>query len=184
MTNVIIIHGSPVAEEEEITYNQHWIPWLKDKLKEKNIICKDPLMPNPWEPVYEDYKKEFEKLNVDENTILIGHSSGTTFLIRWLGETGQKIKKLILVASWKLPWEESRSSKTFCDFKINPKIKEHVDEIAYFTADDEDEEGKKSLEIFHNVLGGKIIELKDHGHFTKEDMGTEEFPELLAEILK
>ena len=34
----------------------------------------------------------------------------------------------------------------------------------------------KSLEIFHEALGGKIIELKNHGHFTIGDMMTEEFP--------
>lgn len=47
----------------------------------------------------------------------------------------------------------------------------------------EDEAGKKSLEIFHRALGGKIIELKNHGHYTLNDMGTEQFPELLKVIL-
>ena len=51
-----------------------------------------------------------------------------------------------------------------------------------FTADDEEEEGKKSLKIYHEALGGKVIELKGRGHYTQGDMGTEEFPELLKEI--
>ena len=53
-----------------------------------------------------------------------------------------------------------------------------------FTADDEEENGKKSLEIFHKALGGKILELKGMGHYTLNDMGKEEFPELLNIILK
>jgi len=53
-----------------------------------------------------------------------------------------------------------------------------------FTADDEEDDGKKSLKIFHEALGGKIIELKEHGHYTLGDMKTEKFPELLREILK
>ena len=53
-----------------------------------------------------------------------------------------------------------------------------------FTADDEEDDGKKSLKIFHEALGGKIIELKEHGHYTLGDMETEKFPELLREILK
>ena len=53
-----------------------------------------------------------------------------------------------------------------------------------FTADDEEENGKKSLEIFHKALGGKIIELKGRGHYTLNDMGKEEFPELLNVILR
>ena len=51
-----------------------------------------------------------------------------------------------------------------------------------FTADDEEKDGKKSLKMFHNVLEGKMIELKGRGHYTLGDMGTEEFPELLEEI--
>jgi hypothetical protein len=36
----------------------------------------------------------------------------------------------------------------------------------------------------HEKLGGKLINIKGKGHFTFDDMGTEEFPELLEEILK
>ncbi|MBS3127157.1 hypothetical protein J4228_03250 [Candidatus Woesearchaeota archaeon] len=53
-----------------------------------------------------------------------------------------------------------------------------------FTADDEEDDGKKSLKIFHKALVGKIIGLKGRGHYTLGDMGTEEFPELLEVILK
>lgn len=34
------------------------------------------------------------------------------------------------------------------------------------------------------IIRGKIIELKGRGHYTFGDMGTEEFPELLEEIIK
>jgi len=53
-----------------------------------------------------------------------------------------------------------------------------------FTADDEEDEGKESLKIFHQALDGEVIELKGYGHYTLGDMGTEEFPELLNKILK
>lgn len=53
-----------------------------------------------------------------------------------------------------------------------------------FTADNEIDDGKKSLDIFHNALGGKIIELKGRGHYCFEDMETYEFPELLDKILE
>ena len=38
--------------------------------------------------------------------------------------------------------------------------------------------------MFNDVLDGKIIELKDYGHYCFGDMGTEEFPELIKEILE
>lgn len=53
-----------------------------------------------------------------------------------------------------------------------------------FTADDEEDDGKKSLKIFHEALGGEVIGLKEHGHYTMDDMGTEKFPELLKVVLE
>ena len=52
-----------------------------------------------------------------------------------------------------------------------------------FTSDNEEEDGKKSLEIFHKSLGGTVINLPDHGHYTTGDMGRDECPELLSAIL-
>ncbi len=52
-----------------------------------------------------------------------------------------------------------------------------------FTSDDEEEDGKKSLIIYNKDLDGKVIELKGHGHYTLSDMKTENFPELIEEVL-
>jgi len=48
-------------------------------------------MPDPWEPIYEKYKEEFEKYSVNETTVLIGHSCGCAFLVHWLGEKKKKV---------------------------------------------------------------------------------------------
>jgi len=186
---VIIIHGCPSNLEksmdpEKRTYDKHWIPWLKEKLEEKEITVYAPLMPEPWAPIYENWKKEFNKLEFDEDSVLIGHSCGCAFLVRWLGETKKKIKKLILVAPWKIPDEDKLLRKDFYVYEINKEIPSFVDEIVMFTADDEELDGKKSLEIYRKSLGGKIIELSGRGHYTQGDMGTQEFPELLEEVLK
>ena len=130
------------------------------------------------------FKKEFEKYKVDEDSVLIGHSCGCAFLVRWLGETKQKISKLILVAPWKIPYRKDGSDKEFYEYPINKTIKKRVKNIVMFTADDEEEDGKKSLEIYYKDLGGKIIELKGRGHYTLRAMGTEEFPELIDEITR
>ena len=169
-------------DPEKRTYDKHWIPWTKKQLQEKGIKVETPLMPAPWEPDYNKFKEEFEKNKVDENTTLIGHSCGCAFLVRWLGESKQKIDKLILVAPWKIPDEDSELKKDFYTYSIDESIKERVNKIVMFTADDEEADGKKSLKIYNESLGGKIIELKSHGHYTFGDMGTMEFPELIKEI--
>jgi hypothetical protein len=178
--NVIIVHGC--ADNKEDNPRSHWISWIKNILSNKKVDTLVPLMPNSWIPNYKSWKREFDKLNINQDTILIGHSCGCAFLVRWLGETKKKINKLILVAPWKIA--EKRIEKEFYDYKINESIKYCVKEIIIFTSNNEKEDGKKSVSIFHDSIGGEIIELKNKGHFTLGDMGTEEFPELLNKILK
>lgn len=189
MKKVYVIHGCPSNVEKAMnaetrTYDKHWIPWIKEQLLALNIEVETPLMPNPWEPVYEAFKKEFEKNEVTEDSILIGHSCGTTFLTRWLGETKQKVAKLILVAPWCIADKDNEARREFYEQPIDESIKERVGEIVMFTADNEYEDGKKSVKVFKEKLGGRIIELKGHGHYMMGDMGTAEFPELLEVILK
>lgn len=164
------------------TYQKHWIPWIKKNLIKNGIPAQNPWMPEPWYPDYRKFKERFERYNVDKKTILIGHSCGCAFLVRWLGDTKREVNKLILVAPWKVR-KGDRYRKAFYTYPIDPTIKLRVKEIIMFTSDDEKEEGKKSLEMFHQALGGKVIELKKHGHYTQDDMGTGEFPELLEAVL-
>lgn len=188
-SNCIIIHGCPSNIEKAMspqtrTYDKHWIPWLKKELIAKGIKTEAPLMPTPWEPDYKKFKAEFEKYEVGENTILVGHSCGTTFLIHWLGETKKKVLKLILVAPWAIADKDDKLRVAFYEHPIDETIQSRVKRIVLFTADDEEEDGKKSMEIIHRAVGGEVIELKGHGHYTMHDMGTEEFPELLKIILR
>lgn len=152
-SNCIIIHGCPSDVEKTMnpetrTYDKHWIPWLKRNLIALGIETETPLMPDPWEPNYQKFKTEFEKYNVDENTILIGHNCGSAFLVRWLGETKRKIFKLILVAPWKIPDKDDKFRKEFYTYLIDESIKSRVSEIMMFTADDEKDEGKKVWKFF------------------------------------
>ena len=188
----IIIHGCPSDKEKAMspetrTYDKHWIPWAKQELTSQGIKTEAPLMPNPWEPVYEDFKSEFEKYEVNENTILIGHSCGCAFLVRWLGESKNNISKLILVAPWKVVERHGAINEyreKFYTYTIDNTIKERVQEIIMFTANDEEDEGKESLKIYHKALGGEIVNLDGHGHYTMGDMGTDKLPELIKAIIK
>lgn len=185
MENAFIVHGCPSSIERALssvlrTYDKHWIPWSKKQLEAKGIHTEVPLMPKPWDPNYEAFKKKFEKYTVTEESILIGHSCGCAFLVRWLGDSKQQIDTLILVAPWKIAPEGDSRKKAFYQYPIDTTIKERVKKIVIFTADDEEEDGKKSAQLFQDALGGEIIELKSHGHYTQGDMGTEEFPELIG----
>ncbi len=184
MKNVIIIHGCSSGPEESKEYpeNKHWMPWVRGQLVARGISATTPLMPESWAPDYERWKAEFEKQDINGETTLIGHSCGCAFLVRWLGDAKRQIDKLILIAPWKIG-TTSEAKKKFYDYPIDETIKQRVSKIVMFTADNEEQNGKKSMEMFKNALGGTVIELKGCGHYTYEDMKTEEFPELLAELL-
>ncbi len=184
----IVIHGCPPKDrrkEKDYTSpdKSHWIPWIKSKLEKNEIKTFVPKMPVPWKPDYNKFKKEFEKYEVNKNTILIGHSCGGTFLVRWLGETKKKIKKLILIAPTKILKEKDKYLEKLYDFNIDKNIRNLTDEIIIFISNDR-EERVKSAELFKEELNGKLIRLENKGHFCIWDMKTEEFPELLKEILR
>jgi uncharacterized protein len=192
MASCIIVHGCPDSEEKamsdgERTYDKHWIPWIKRKLEQKGVKTKVPLMPEPWEAIYEDWKEVIDGLDIDENSILVGHSCGCAFLVRWLGDSRKKVNKLILVAPWKILYGDylKREDKVnFYKFEINEEVRDNVNDVVIFTSDNEEEEGRKSAKLFAGALVGKVIEIKGRGHYSLGDMGTEEFPELLEEILR
>jgi predicted alpha/beta hydrolase family esterase len=189
MRKVVIVHGCPSSEEQyltpgEMTYDKHWIPWIRNELVAKGVKVETPAMPEPWAPDYEKFKSEFSKYEVDEETILVGHSCGAAFLVRWLGDTKRNVAMLILVAPWNTPDEDDQFRKMFYNYSIDQTIKSRVQEVVIFTANDEEDDGRESAKNFSQALGGRLIELEGRGHYTIGDMGTSEFPELLETILK
>ena len=182
---IYIIHGCPDTEDENggvQACDTHWIPWVKAQLEGRGYKVLTPLMPKPWAPDYKVFKAEFEKNEISENDVFIGHSCGGSFFVRWLGESKQKVAKLILVAPWKIPDPGDEARENYYSYTIDKTIPERVGEIVMFTSDNEEADGKESVKIFHEALGGRLIELSGRGHYVLEDMGTEEFPELLTEI--
>ncbi len=190
MKKVIIVHGSNSKEREKVANGEaqqnerHWIPWIKIELEKQEIKCFNPLMPENWSPKYEDWKNEIEKKKIDENSILIGHSSGGAFLVRWLGETKRKIKKLILVAPCKSVGKWNWYCKDFYNFEIDSSIRNTLKEVIIFVSDNEMFQRIEDAKVYSQKLNGKLINLSGKGHFIKKHMGTEEFPELLEEVLK
>ena len=189
MKNCIIVHGCPSIKEKVIdiekrTYDKHWIPWIRNKLEEKGFRVEVPLMPEPWSPKYIVWKKIFDELDINEETVLVGHSCGGGFLVRWLGDTGKRIRKLILVAPAISHSGNYKSLSNLLNFKIDTSIINNVSKAVIFVSNDDSKGILKSVNLFSEALNIKVIEFRDKGHFTLGDMGTEEFPELLEEVLR
>ncbi|MGD9276475.1 MAG: alpha/beta hydrolase [Candidatus Pacearchaeota archaeon] len=188
ISNVVVVHGYNENEKEKIAkgfspqHKRNWLPWIKEKLEANGIKCKIPLMPNNVS--YEKWKKIFEENKIDEDFVLIGHSAGGAFLVRWLSETNKKIRKLILVAPARRLLGMKEKYLKFYTFKNNPKIKENIKEVCIFVSDNESAGIKESVSLYEKDFKVKAIELKNKEHFTESGMGTKEFPELLNEVLE
>ena len=190
MKTAIIIHGMPDKEsyfnsESDSQSNSHWLPWLQQQLNINNILTQTPEMPEPYNPNYEKWENIFKQFKIDENTILIGHSCGGGFLLKYLSENNIKINKLILIAPWvNVPKEYD--VEIFENLKLDKYLyKKVINDIKLFNSTDDYDGVQSSVEyILNNVANINKIEFHDKGHFCFGDLGTRKFPELLEEVLR
>jgi predicted alpha/beta hydrolase family esterase len=181
-THCIIVPGCPDDAFDQ-TADKHRIPSILEDMSQQGLEAELVHMPSPRQPVYEAFCEQFQQYKIDENTILIGHSCGCSFLVRRLGEHKQWVAKLILVAPWKIYTWSDDIGKEFYDYDIDPTLKERIGKTTIFTSDDEEEEGKQSAILFRDALDGAVIELPGRGHYIESHMWTTQFPELLEVIL-
>jgi predicted alpha/beta hydrolase family esterase len=184
--NTIIIHGMPDKEEYESTSSyqaskQHWIPWLVEAVAQKGETVTAPEMPHPYDPSYDAWVRVFETCPVTETTTLIGHSGGAGFLVRWLSEHPVSCNSLILVAPWIDPDHELKGA--FFDFIIDPTLSERIASIVVLYGDNDMESVLKTVDELKAALPKVLfVALPGKGHCTTEDMGTNEFVEILPFI--
>ena len=190
MQNAIILHGRSYLHKDYISCensesNRHWIPWLQWEMIKSGILTQTPEMPNPYFDAidYDDWVKTFKQFNVDENSILIGHSCGGGFLLKYLSNHPDiKIKHLVLIAPW-IDVEQEHPT-FFKNFEPSKNIANQCDRIDLIHSTDDKEKIALSAEKIRKIFGNKIIyhEFNNKRHFTESTMGTK-FPELL-EIIK
>ena len=180
---------------------ENWMGWAKKELEGRGYKVTNPFLRFGYKSEYEDWKSELEKLDINENTILVGWSSGGAFWVRWLGETKKKVKKLILIAPSKVVGNSEKTIKAlkklqetdlldeskgpwsrFHDFECDPTIKDRVESITIFISNDV-EWLTEAARIYAKEFDAKLIKLENQGHFENEKRQGPEFPELLEEIL-
>ena len=142
------------------------------------------MYPKDWNPDYNEWKNIFEKNEINEETIFVGHSLGCGFILRWLAENRRKVKKVILVAPYVLDAPELPDLKEMVDFEFDSSLDSLYEDLVVFSSEDDYSFILSSVDEINKKLNFKHFSFKDKGHFTERGMGTKEFPELLEEILK
>jgi len=180
MKNVIVVHGYGETPES------YWYPWLKKELEQKGYSVTIPLLPNTNEPTLKEQTdfvlKNFE---FNEDTILIGHSSGCPVILAVLEKIPTVVSKVILVAGYttKLTTlaEGTKNIKDSWDFKT---IKKHCKEFIFINADNDPWGCNETQgELMHEELGGSLI-INHEGHMGSDTYKQpyKQFPFLLTLI--
>lgn len=182
MKQTILIHGAPYEKEfynpeKASPSNTNWFPWLQKQLALRDELCQALEFPKPYDPSYEQWVQVFEQMSINNETVLIGHSCGGGFLLRYLSEHSElKPKQVILVAPWLDPKHEL--TENFFDFQIDPSLASRTN-LEVFISSDDDEEMQTSFQKIKEVISEiHVHQFSDKGHFCEKD-----FPELL-ELLK
>ena len=188
MKNAIILHGLPSKEEyysprAPSLSNAHWLPWLQAQLLKADVAAATPEVPNSFDLDWKVWSHEFERFDIAPETILVGHSAGGGFLIKYLSiHPHLKVGKVVLVAPWLDP--EGRTKGFFDDFSIDPDFVGRTSGTTVFSSDDDQDSVQRTVtDLRSSVKKLSIKEFHNYGHFCYRDMRTVEFPELAAEAL-
>lgn len=161
--------------------------WTKKKLEENGYSVTCPIVADAWKASYAEWKEQLDTIEVNESSILVGLSAGGYALLRWLGETGKKVRKVILVAPSsklilndpsreKLPFEDE-----FYSYDMTPSLKSQIQEQAVIFVSNDYAGILRSVAFFKEILNARVVELEGLEHFS---FLIPTVPELLEEIQK
>lgn len=190
MKNAIILHGRPSKDQYDdpdfpSTSNYYWLPWAQKQLALTGIPANTPEVPDAWRPHYSTWKRAFERYEVTPDTILIGHSCGAGFIVRWLSDNRNvKTNKVILVAPWLDPSGDPGNieSEEFFNFEIDPELAERTTGLVIINSDNDMDTIQRSVKKLRSEIQKiKYVELHERGHFYDEK--SMQLPELIDEVM-
>lgn len=176
MKKVIFVPGNGGAKPSDI-----WYPYVKEALEKEGfeVIAKE--FPDSVLAREKYWIPYLEELKADENTILIGHSSGAIAAMRYA--ENHKILGSILVGTYHtdLGIENEKISGYF-DRPWNwEAIKKNQKWIAVFASLDDPWIPIEEPRFLNKMLNPDYFEYQDQGHFG-QDLDKTTFPELVDYI--
>lgn len=189
MKNAVILHGGPSKQEYydpemPSMSNAHWIPWLQGQLLKNEIEAATPEVPHAFDRNWVTWTKEVERFDINNNTLLVGHSTGAGYWVKYLSiHPKLTVDKVVLVAPWLDP-DHVHTKNFFDDFTIDSNMMKRTQGIIVLYSDNDQESVLKTVDILKKSLqNAKFISFPHYGHFCTSDLKTTKFPELLGIIL-
>jgi len=192
MRNAIIVHGRPSKRQYYILKILHirpttliWQGWLKKQLSKHGIEVDAPNMPRASDPNWDLWCREVEKSKIGPQTILVGHSCGAGFWIRYLSEHPDlRVGKVVLVAPWLGDDYGAPPTDFFEGYKIDPNLVSRTKGVTIFYSNNDFKVIHKAVSrLKSTVKNARYRQFNNYGHFTFGSMKTRKFPEVLEECL-
>ena len=175
MKTALILHGKPGEKEYfEMDFpspsNAHWLPWLQQKFLRSGVLCQCPEMPRPYDPKYEGWRDVFERFIDNNLSVVVGHSAGAGFALKWLHENpGTKLAKLVMIAPY---LDTNREHGDFLRFDFDRGVLVNVKKVHLFVSDDDDEEILESVRrILDKAPNVNVHNYSGLGHFCLKNTG-------------
>lgn len=179
----IIIHGTKGSPES------NWFPWLKSELRALDHEVIVPQFPTPVGQSLDSWWQHFEKYvgQLDDNTVLVGHSIGAVFVLRVLEQVQAKIAAAALVAPFigalgLTEYDQLNSSFVAAPFNWSEICQRAEQFLVYFGEEDPYVPQNQSLCVAENLSVIPSI-IQGGGHLNSE-FGFTTFSALLNDLLK
>jgi hypothetical protein len=175
---IILIHGNYGGTRED-----NWQPYLEKNLKEKGFNVINETFPDNELARESIWIPHLEKLGADENTVVVGHSSGAIAAMKYAED--HKLLGSVLVGGYytDLDDENEKKSGYFQEEWDWEKIKNNQKWIVQFSSTDDPYIPKEESRHVAKMLETEYFEYTDKGHFGSESQDMPEFPELMEALL-
>ena len=179
MKNYFVIHALGNTADD------YWYGYIKKTVESREGACYTPTLPPIENMSYSSWAKEFDKykMYINEDSVMIGHSTGSIFIVKYLMENKLKIQKFIGVVSFNEnnidsphpDWEEI--NKTFF-VKNLEEFKNYAKErICFYSPTDIYD--FKLLDKFATTIDAEKVIIEKAGHFTALTGYDKEFKEIV-----
>ena len=181
MKKVFIIHGFAA------TPNGGWRTWLMSELGNKNIYACALPMPNPSQPVCAEWTAEIKRnidMNKGDEIYLVGHSLGSTAILRYLESASSGPIAGAVLVSGPTTKNSRRELDNFLDHYFDyAKIKAGAKKFAVIHGDNDPNVPLSNAETLSRELGVEPLIIKNGGHLAGHD-GFHTFPQCLDALIK
>lgn len=185
MKNALLLHGTNNNSQG------NWLPWLKGELEMMGYIVWSPDLPKAESPNtkrYNEFIFSNKEFNFNEETIIVGHSSGSVAALGLLQNLpeGVKIHSVYLVSAFKdsLPHLNLDLEGLFEEPLNLEIIKTHAGKFIFFHSDNDPYCPLEGAKYLAEQLNGEMNVLSGQKHFNISTAGEKykQFLELLSKI--